>query len=185
MATDNEAFADEPPIARAVRKFDNVIGLAEQIVLFGLLLFLVLVTFLWFVTESFMSRPLEDASYDVRYTVFLMAMVGGAFAAHHRRLLSMDVVSRVVAPRTRAWVRVVTSTFGAFMAGFFLKYGLWIFSEAQKEKSTSHWMPASAANAAMAIGAGLVMLHLVIQIVIDLDYLLRGKTPPEPEMGAA
>lgn len=183
---EDEAFKDDPPIARVLRKIDGYVGLAEQIVLFGLLMFLVFVTLLWFITEHFTASPLQDASFDVRYTVFLMAMVGGAFAAHHRRLLSMDVVSRMVSARSRAWVRVVTTAFGAFMSAVFLKYALWILDQPKALlASTTHWMPAFFGNAAMAIGAALLVFHLTIQVVIDLDYLLRGKTPPEPEQGAA
>lgn len=184
MADDN-AFQDDPPIARLARKIDGFVGFAEQVLLFGLLMFLVLVTLLWFITEHFTSQPLQDASFDVRYTVFLMAMVGGAFAAHHRRLLSMDVVSRVVSSRTRAWIRVTTTAFGVFMSAVFLKYALWILDQpAALLATTTHWMPAFAGNAAMAIGAGLLVFHLTMQVVIDLDYLVRGKTPPEPAMGA-
>jgi hypothetical protein len=46
-------------------------------------------------------------------------------------------------------------------------------------------MPAVAAKGAMAIGSALICLHLVVQLVIDVDYLVHGKVPPEPEMGAA
>jgi TRAP-type C4-dicarboxylate transport system permease small subunit len=186
VANEDEAFPDDPPIARIVRKVDSAVGLAEQVLLFVLLAFLVFVTLIWFVTEHFSNTPLENASYDVRYTVFLMAMVGGAFAAHHRRLLSMDVVSRMVSAKTRGWIRVATTTFGAFMSAVFLKYGLWILDQPPKLLAeTEHWMPAFAGNAAMAIGAGLLLFHLTIQVVIDLDYLVRGKAPPDPEMGAA
>jgi len=177
-------FADDPPIARRVRQIDAIVGKAEQVVLFGLLMFLVLVTFLWFITEHFMSAPLENASYDVRYACFLIAMLGGAFAAHHRRLLSMDFVSHFMSARIRAWVRLVNTIFAAFIGGLFVKYGFYIYQETSKERGASHWMPAWAGNGAMAIGATLLTFHLVCQIIIDADYLARRKLPPEPTMGA-
>lgn len=176
-------FPDDPPIARIVRRIDGYVGFAEQCVLFFLLVFLVVVTCLWFFT-SHLSTPLENASYDVRYACFLSAMLGGAFAAHHRRLLSMDVVSHLVHGKVKAWMRVSTTVFAAVIAGLFLKYGLYVYESTSKEKTTSHWMPGWAAHGAMAIGAGLLLFHLVVQIIIDVDYLARGKTPPEPEMGA-
>lgn len=179
-----DSFAEDPPIARQVRRVDFWVGKAEQVVLFSLLMFLVLVTFLWFITEHFASAPLENASYDVRYACFLIAMIGGAFAAHHRRLLSMDFVSHFMAPRVRAWVRLVNTIFASVIAGVFLKYGLYIYEETSKERGGDHWIPAGWGNAAMAIGAGLLLFHLVCQVIIDVDYLARGKQPPEPQMGA-
>lgn len=178
------SFADDPPIARQVRRIDYYVGRAEQAALFGLLMFLVLVTFLWFVTEHFSSTPLENASYDVRYACFLIAMIGGAFAAHHRRLLSMDFVSHFMSGRIKAWVRLVNTIFAAVIAGVFLKYGIYIYEQTSKEHGAWHWIPAQAGNAAMAIGAGLLLFHLVCQVIIDTDYLVRGKLPPEPTMGA-
>ncbi len=176
---------EDPPVARVVRTIDWGIGLAEQVLLFVLLTFLVVVSLVWFLTESFTDKPLENASYDIRYTVFLMAMVGGAFATHHRRLLSMDIVSRLVSPRVRAWVRVVTSTFALLMAGLFARYGWYIYETTSAEKNTAHWMPAIAATGAMFLGTALITVHLLLHTVIDLDYLFRGKVPPEPEGGVA
>jgi hypothetical protein len=37
------------------------------------------------------------------------------------------------------------------------------------------WMVA----AMMPLGAGLIVLHTVLHMVIDIDYLKRGKVPPE------
>jgi len=178
-------FRHDPPVAKLARKIDNAVGLGEQVLLFSLLMFLVVVSVLWFITEHLMSKPLENASYDVRYTCFLIAMVGGAFACHHRRLLAMDFVSHFLPRRIKSWIRLTHTIFAAFIAGVFFKYGLYIYETTSKERGAWHWMPAKAGNAAMALGAGLLLFHLVMQVVIDVDYLARGKTPPEPEMGAA
>jgi len=31
----------------------------------------------------------------------------------------------------------------------------------------------------LPLGAGLIIVHTILHMVIDLDYLARGKTPPE------
>jgi TRAP-type C4-dicarboxylate transport system permease small subunit len=182
-------FPDEPPIARTLRLGDSVLGLAEQVVLFCLLAFTVFVTVTSFVADHVSDKPMEGAHNDIRYACFLLAMIGGAYAAHHRRLLSMDFVSHFLPARFKAWTRVVNTTFAAIIAGVFTKFGYYIFDSQIEEQHTrgahEHWMPESWAASAMLIGASLLTLHLVIQIVIDLDYLLRGKLPPEPTMGAA
>jgi TRAP-type C4-dicarboxylate transport system permease small subunit len=178
-------FGDDPPIARAVRRVDNLLGRAEQVTLVALGLFLVLVCVLWLLTEKLAARPLEHASADVRYTVYLIAMVGGAYAAHHRRLLSMDVISRALSRRVRSWLRVVTTVFALLVTGIFFWYALDLYLKVRGEDAAQHWMPAEAAQGAMALGGALIAFHLLAQLAIDLDYLLRGKVPPEPELGAA
>jgi TRAP-type C4-dicarboxylate transport system permease small subunit len=184
-----ERFPDDPPVARLLRTGDTMLGLAEQVVLFAMLAFLVVVTVLWFLTEHFSSTPLEGASYDVRYTCFLIAMIGGAFAAHHRRLLAMDFVSHFLPGRVKSWTRLVNTTFATVIAFVFFKYAHRLYEAQTAERHTrgahEHWMPEAGANAAMMIGAELLLIHLFVQVVIDLDYLVRGKLPPEPTMGAA
>jgi TRAP-type C4-dicarboxylate transport system permease small subunit len=178
-------FADDPPIARAVRLADTWLGRAEQVALVVLGVFLVFVCILWFFTENLAEKPLENASADVRYTVYLMAMIGGAYATHHRRLLSMDVINRMVHGKSQAWLRVATTVFAVVITAVFFWYSLDLYLDTKKENSIEHWMPSSAAKSAMMIGSALITLHLLVQLVIDLDYLARGKTPPAPEQGAA
>lgn len=182
---ESTAFVEDPPIARVVRRADNLLGRIEQVALIVLGLFLIVVCLLWFFTENFAEQPLLHASADVRYTVYLMAMIGGAYAAHHRRLLSMDLFNRIVTGKTRAWLRIATTAFALLITAIFFWYSLDLFLDTRKEATIEHWMPASAAKGAMMIGAALIGWHLVAQLVIDLDYLVRGRTPPEPEMGAA
>jgi hypothetical protein len=235
----HEHFPDDPPVARVLRAGDTALGFIEQVVLVGLVAFLVFVTVIWFAGDhplpsqilfglitagaiiglampkvraksqwelvtvlvvgfvflvgaiwiASTGKPLEGGGYDVRYACFLLAFLGGAFAAHHRRLLSMDFVSHFLPHRVKPWTRVLNTAFGAFIAGVFVKYAHKIYEAQAAERHTrgahEHWMPEWTANAAMLIGATLLLLHLVVQILIDLDYLVRGKIPPEPAMGAA
>jgi TRAP-type C4-dicarboxylate transport system permease small subunit len=231
-----ERFPDEPQVALLVRTGDTVLGLLEQVVLFALIVFLVLVTSMWFSGDqptamrifyaliaigsvvgivrdranlwgyvtllgvaivfgggafwvAGTGKPFEGADYDVRYACFLLAMVGGAFAAHHRRLLSMDFVSHFLPGGVKPWTRLLSTSFATVIAGVFVKYGYRIYVSQTAERHTrgaqQHWMPESTANAAMLIGATLLFIHLFVQIVIDVDYLVRRKHPPEPQMGAA
>jgi len=187
-----ERFPDDGPVSRIARIVDAAVGLLEQTYLFLMLMFLVFVTCGWFITEQIAHNTswkdvgtwFEGASYDVRYTCFLLAMVGGAFAAHHRRLLAMDFVSHFLGTRTRAISRVVNTVFATFIAGMFVKFGLYIYDYESSKHHKDHWMPVFGANAAMAMGAALLVFHLAIQVVIDIDYLVRKKMPVEPQMGA-
>jgi TRAP-type C4-dicarboxylate transport system permease small subunit len=177
-------FSDDPAIARVLRTIDGYVGRAEQVVLCGLGVFVIFICMAWLITQHVGDRELEGASKDLRYAVFLMAMIGGAYAAHHRRLLSMELINRMVGARTRAWLRVVTTAFTIFITAVFFRYALDFYLSLRKEDTLWHWMPAELAQGAMAYGSGLLLFHLVVQIVIDLSYLIGGKVPPEPEMGA-
>jgi TRAP-type C4-dicarboxylate transport system permease small subunit len=188
-----EQFPEEPWGALQLRALDAALGKHEQVVLAVLGVFIMVVCILWMFTSNFVDSELpiigkvelmENVVYDVLYATYLMAMIGGAFAAHHRRLLAMDVINRMVGSRARAWLRVTTTTFGAFITGLFFWYSLDLYTDVRSKPAPEHWMPADAGEGAMAIGAAFILVHLVVQIAIDLTYLTQGRTPPEPEMGA-
>ena len=184
-----ERFPDEPRLAHGIRFADTLLGFAEQLVLFSLLMFTVFVTVTSFVVQKTQGHQLEGSHSDIRYATFLIAMIGGAYAAHHRRLLSMDFVSHFLPQKVRTYSRLINTLFATFIAGLFAYFGWLIFDAQLTEMETrhpvQHWMPEKCAAAAILIGASLLVVHLLFQMVIDVTYLVTGKQPPEPTMGAA
>ena len=171
-------FADDSGLSRALRACDRALGLAEQAALVGLLLFIVCVA------TATVAIHLTWADEAIRYGVFAMAMLGGAYATHHQRLLSMDVLSRVLSPRGKALLRVALSLFTLAMTAVLLQGGLQILSLQQQAPQTgtiSTVVPAMC----IPIGMALIAVHLTLQALIELDYLRRGRTAPEPQLGAA
>jgi TRAP-type C4-dicarboxylate transport system permease small subunit len=176
-------FADDSNLARSLRRFDGVIGRLEQALLFALLALVVITAVLSFVWDIALHSSLPHNELIIRYAVFASGMVGGAYAAHHQRLLSMDLLSKQLGPRGRAVLRVVLAIFGVVTSALLLWGGLLVYDITSAEAS-AELIPRSVPAIFVPIGAALIGLHLVIQSVIDLDYLRRGKLPPEPEQGA-
>ena len=49
----------------------------------------------------------------------------------------------------------------------------------KKEDSAATLFTPTAIAWTIPIGAGIVILHVILHMIIDVDYLARGKTPPE------
>ena len=114
----------------------------------------------------------------VRGGTFTIAMFGAAFATHQQRHLAMDLVSRRLSPR------------GRLILGVVLK----LFTIVDRGRSCSAAACTSASTSAAARRRvhlrqddrhdaadrrALIILHSFLHIVIDVDYLVRGKLPPE------
>jgi TRAP-type C4-dicarboxylate transport system permease small subunit len=170
-------FSNDSPLAATLRRIDRGLGIAEQAVMVALLLVIVVVAAATVLTH------IAWADEAIRYGVFAMAMVGGAYATHHQRLLSMDVVSRSLSARGRAWLRVVLALFTLGMTALLFQGGLQILNlqtSANQSGQISTVVPAMF----IPIGMAMIGVHLLLQAVIELEYLRRSLTAPEPEQGA-
>ena len=103
---------------------------------------------------------------------------GAAFATYQQRNLAMDLVSRRLAPRGRMVLRIVLGFITIFIAGVFTYGGLRFVDVGIK--SDDHLADILTAWA-MPIGGGLIIFHSLIQLIIEVDYLVRGKLTPDRE----
>jgi TRAP-type C4-dicarboxylate transport system permease small subunit len=174
-------YPDDSPLSAKVRRLDHLVGVAEQITLFSLLAMIVLVaTVQAFATKIFSHSFLW--SFDVvRAGTFAIAMLGAAFASHHISHLSMDIVSRRLSPRNRLALRVVLGLFTVFATYLLLQSGLHLRSQVATEGGT-HTIPPHLIAALIPLGSAMIIFHTVMRTVIDIDYLRRGKLPPEKAM---
>jgi TRAP-type C4-dicarboxylate transport system permease small subunit len=183
LPTATARFADDSELVRGLRRFDRGLGLAEQGVLFALLIAVIVASIGNYVTFKITKQPLANSSEVIRYGVFALAMLGGAFATHHQRLLSLDLLSKFLGPRGRVLLRLVLAVFTVLMAAVAIWIGWKVRGVAAAEKSHAA-IPISVPALFIPVGMALVAAHIVLQAAIDLDYLRRGKLPPEPEPGA-
>ena len=171
--------ADDGPVSGLLRRIDGYLGLGEQVIVVALLAVVVVTS----ITNEMGGDYGDDGTTVIKYSVFAIAMIAGAYATHQRRLLSLDLVSRFLSPRPRAVLRVVLALFAIFIAAVAVWGGLEIYDAVKGE--TKGFIPIKVPALFIPIGFVLIGIHLTIQVAIEIDYLRRGKTAPEPEQGAA
>lgn len=178
-AVSHEHFGhEEPEAVQLLRKVDGYVGVFELAVL-CLFLVVMICAGMWetyaFFTKSNEAKPAEL----IKYAVFFSALAGAALAAQRQQMISMDIVSRLLSPRTRAWVRVVTTLFAAVMC-IFMAYKGWLVYEVKAKGPDESIYISEAKGALGVVIAGLFLtFHFVVHVLVDLIYLLTGKVPPE------
>jgi TRAP-type C4-dicarboxylate transport system permease small subunit len=172
-------FPDDSALAGRLRAADRALGTAEQVVLFVLLGAVVLTAAAAALSDRVLGVPLGRWWFDVvRGGTFSVAMLGAVFATHQRRHLAMDLVSRRLAPRGRLALRIVLALFTAFIALLLWRSGTHQLATVGEE-SADHLVSTRSIVWFLPTGAVLIAVHTLLHMVIDIDYLARGKTPPE------
>jgi C4-dicarboxylate transporter, DctQ subunit len=174
------SYPDDSPFATRLRRIDAAIGVSEQGVLFGLLVIVILAA-----TAQAVARKVFEASLlwtfeIVRAGVFAIALLGAAYAAHHQRNLSMDLVSRRLHARGRLILRVFLALFTVAVAALFFYAGEHLRRQVMLE-THAQFIPMWLVAAMIPLGSALIIFHSLVQVVIDVDYLRRGVLPPERE----
>jgi TRAP-type C4-dicarboxylate transport system permease small subunit len=172
-------FPDDGAVSGWLRRADRALGSAEQTVLFVLLCAVVLTAAGAALSDRVIGVRLGRWWFDiVRGGTFSIAMIGAVFASHQQRHLSMDLVSRRLPPRGRLMLRVVLAVFTVAVATLLVRSGLHQL-DTVGEESGDHLISTHAIVTFMPVGAALIIVHTLLHMVIDIDYLARRKTPPE------
>lgn len=174
--------ADESKLSGAVRRFDDAIGAGERAFLFASFMILLLSG----IYRTFLSLVWHESSLKLieisRISAFAIGMFGAAYAAQSRRNFGLDLVSALMSTKFKAYTRVFTNM-AAFIAAALLFYGGRLIQEAlAKEKQHYEVIPVWVVGWFIPVCAALIMIHVLCHLIIEVDYLRRGKTAPEPEV---
>jgi TRAP-type C4-dicarboxylate transport system permease small subunit len=183
LAAPPAGFPDDGPLSTAVRKIDGVLGRLEQGLVFGLLALVVIVAATAALHDKIMSSHMDRWwHYIVRGGTFATAMFAAVFATQQQRHLAMDLVSRRLTPRGRLVLGVALKLLTIGVALLLFRSGLHQRAVAGGSEHLDflglHIVDADVVTT-ISIGAALIAVHAVLHILIDVDYLIRGKLPPE------
>jgi TRAP-type C4-dicarboxylate transport system permease small subunit len=183
LAAEPTTFPDDGPLSRRVRKVDDLIGRIEQGFVFGLLALVVTVAAAAALHDRIMSSHMDRWwHYIVRGGTFATAMFAAVFATQQQRHLAMDLVSRRLTPRGRLVLGVALKLLTIGVALLLFRSGLHQRAVAGGSEHLDFLglrIIDADVVATISIGAALIALHSLLHLLIDVDYLVRGKLPPE------
>jgi TRAP-type C4-dicarboxylate transport system permease small subunit len=118
----------------------------------------------------------------IRHAVFMLGFLGGAFATYTGRHIRIDAVTRLLGPRPRMMLRVLT-TAAALGVVFFLGRASHEFykvtlEEAGEASQHGQLFTSSRGALIMVVGYGVIGFHFLVQLLIDVGWLLSKAEPP-------
>jgi TRAP-type C4-dicarboxylate transport system permease small subunit len=171
-------YPDDGPASAALRKLDHYLGIAEQAVMFTILVTVVLVAATHAIKEKVTHLGLWWSADVIRGGTFSLAMIGAAYATQQQRHLAMDLISRKLSPRARLALAAVIEVFTIAVCIMLVRSGIHQIA-AYGQETGQHLIDARTLVKFLPLGGVLIALHAAIHLFIHIDYLARGKTPPE------
>jgi len=171
-------FPDDGPLAKWVRWGDSKLGLVENVVLFTILASVVLNASTHAILEKATGKGLEWSFDVVRGGTFSVALLGAAFATQQARHLAMDLISRRLPPRGRLALSAFLGVFTIAIAAVLMRSGVHQVDQVVNEPG-EHMIEKKQITWFLPIGCALIIVHALLHVVIDVDYLVRNKLPPE------
>ena len=157
----------------------------------GIIFFLVSIVFLS--TWSFLERNLVQhhlpfvhappwADGVIKHSVFLLGFFGAGYATFTGRHIRIDAVTRMLSVRKRLALRVVTTLAALGIVSLFTwaAWGVYkLFLEEAGEASQHEQLFTSSRGAMiMVTGYAVIAFHFVVQIALDLGWLVSKQDPP-------
>jgi TRAP-type C4-dicarboxylate transport system permease small subunit len=181
--------ADFPAPVRALAAASRGLAVLEGVgialcllSLVGLALFQFVVRNLRLHGQLWAPPPPDWVDGVIRHSVFVLGFLGAAYATFTGRHIRIDAITRLVRPRRRMALRIVTGLAAVLVCGLIVRAG-WEFLQICRQEASEVGAQGqffTSARGAMVIigGVGLVGFHFLVQVAIDAVYVLTGREPP-------
>jgi TRAP-type C4-dicarboxylate transport system permease small subunit len=118
----------------------------------------------------------------IRHAVFVLGFLGAAYATFTARHIRIDALTRLAPPRTRLALRIPTALAAAAICAVVAWAGYQFLVVCREEASelANQAQLFTSARGAMVIIAGVLVVgfHFLVQVVIDVVYVVTGRHPP-------
>lgn len=118
----------------------------------------------------------------IRHSVFLLGFLGGAYATYTGRHIRIDAVTRILKPKRRMLLRVITTVFALAIVTLFVKaawgfYGVTVDESGEASQAGQLFTPSRGALI-MVVGYSVIAFHFLVQILLDVGWLISKDMPP-------
>lgn len=133
-----------------------------------------LVVFLQVVFRYVLRQPLYWSEELPRYLLIWMSFLAAAVAQKQEAHINITLCLSPLSPRARQLLQLVTNGIILGFLGVLAYSGGLVTRITAQHRSTALQLPMGVVYAALPVGAGLMMLYLILQIVDGLRRLRAG-----------
>ena len=118
----------------------------------------------------------------IRHSVFALGFLGAAYATFTGRHIRIDAITRLVKPRLRMGLRLLTTAAAVAVCVVVVRAAHEFLEVCRQEaaEAGNEGQIFTSARGAMVIigGVALIGFHFFVQLCIDLVYVVSGRPPP-------
>jgi TRAP-type C4-dicarboxylate transport system permease small subunit len=170
----------EPAAVAWIRRINGAVGHAEAAIVLVFLGALIFVGAYQAIARNFFRHNPDWVDPIIRYSVFLIGLVGGALAAQADRLINMDLTTRILGARVRLGIKVLSGLFSIYVCWYFYKAGMLVYRSMVGERD-HNIIKAEHVALAIPVCMMLIAFHMLMHAAVDAYYVASGRTPPKVE----
>lgn len=137
-------------------------------ILIALSLLISIVVFLQVVFRYVLSQPLFWSEELPRYLLIWTTFLAAALAQKHRAHINITLAVNLLPRRIQKWLRILTDILICGFLGVLVYSGSLVSRVTLHHRSTALQIPMAAVYLALPVGATLMMLYLLLQIIDDV-----------------
>jgi TRAP-type C4-dicarboxylate transport system permease small subunit len=166
------------------KRMDEIIDRVEQSVLVTLLSLMILIAFFQIVLRNLFDTGLTWGDPLVRNLVLWVGFIGAALATREGKQINIDVVSRWMPPRGKAFIEAITDLFSSVICALLTFAALkFIKNEVQMENVVFPGVPSWIAEIILPITLGLMTLRFGFRSLMNFSGTMRKHTTSTPREG--
>ncbi len=171
---------------KVVKGFLNVIKTLEKIALIALFIIIVITTFLQ-VIGRYTPLPFSGVFEELATFSFVWAtMIGAGTCVREGGHMTMDFVVSYLPKSRKIFVKLASDIVGALVGFGIIRAAKMLIPRVKRAGmlSGSLRLPLWIQNLAVPVGASLILLWSVVNIVEDIHTIIRGERLPDPPADA-
>jgi len=137
-------------------------------ILIALSLLISIVVFLQVVFRYVLSQPLFWSEELPRYLLIWTTFLAAALAQKHRAHINITLAVNLLPRRIQKWLRILADILICVFLGVLVYSGSLVSRVTLHHRSTALQIPMAAVYLALPVGAALMMLYLLLQIIDDV-----------------
>jgi len=155
-------------------RIDGILNKVEGALLITFLTVMVLMAFLQVVLRNVFSGGIPWADILLRHLVLWVGFLGAALAASRDRHISIDAFARMMTPRVRAGVRIVTNLFTIVVCYLLFDAArTFVQFEIEDQRELFAGIPEWYSAIIIPVGFGLLMIHFGVRLIDAIGEMLR------------
>ncbi len=155
---------------RLLRRIDDILAKFESFLLILSLSIMVLVSFLQIILRNFFSTGIIWGDVFLRHLVLWVAFLGASLATREERHINIDVLSQILSPAAKRWVKMTTNLFAATVSVFLTRAALvFILDEKQAGSTTFLNLPLWTVVSIIGFGFAVISFRFLLKALEGLS----------------
>ncbi len=152
-------------LLRGLIRLDRVLAKAEASAIITLVVVMTVVVFLQVVYRYVLVRPLYWSEELARYLFVWLSLLGAALGLQKQGHFGLDFFYKMLPDRGRGWVSMAVQLLMGVLVMIILVQGIILVQKTSLQESPAMGIPMSWAYACLPVGAGLMIIHLLVLFV--------------------